>query len=64
MAVVIGNRQAEGRRTPRNRPTDPAHADNAELLAADAMPQHAGRAPAGPGARPHQLLSLGQPPGD
>ena len=47
-AVMIGDRQTEGRRTPCDRPADPTHADNAQLLAADAVAQHAGRAPAGP----------------
>ena len=47
-AVVIVDLQAEGARAPRHRLADPAHADDAEPLAPDAVAEHPGRRPAGP----------------
>ncbi|MGY4354883.1 hypothetical protein ACVW0J_001376 [Bradyrhizobium sp. i1.7.7] len=46
--------EAEGAGTARDRLADAAHADDAETLAADAVAEHPGRRPAGPG------LSFGQ----
>jgi hypothetical protein len=52
----------EDLRAPRHRLTDPAHAENAQPLAADA-PAHEGRGrPAGPVALLHDGHALGQTP--
>ena len=53
-AVVIVDLQAEGVRAARHRLADPAHADDAEPFAADAMAEHPGRRPARP------VLALGE----
>src|SRR6185503_7858970 len=48
LAVVIMHLQAEGTRAARDRLPDAAHADDAEPLAPDAVPEHPGRRPAAP----------------
>ena len=58
------DRQAEGAGAHRDSLTDAPHADNSERLAADAVPEHAARAPPVPVARAHQLLALGEAAGD
>ena len=57
---MIDDIEPEAARAMRHRLADPAHADNAQLLAADAVAEHARRTPALPLARPHQLLALGE----
>jgi len=60
--VVIVDREAEAARAPRHRRADPAHAENAQALAGDAVAEHPGRAPAQPLARVGDALALDQPP--
>ena len=45
---MVVDLQAESVGAPRDRLADPAHADDAEPLAADAVAEHPGRAPAAP----------------
>src|SRR5580704_14814274 len=49
-AIVIVDLQSERLGAPRHRLADAAHADDAEAFAPDAVTEHPGRAPAGPGA--------------
>ena len=59
--VVVVHRQAEAPGAARQRPADPAHAQDAEALAPDPVAEHGRRAPALPFARAHQPLALGDP---
>jgi hypothetical protein len=61
-AIVIVDRHAEGARAARHRLADASHADNAETLAGNAVPQHPGRRPAGPLPFGNDARAFHQPP--
>ena len=61
--VVVVDGDPEAARPPRDRAADPAHAEDAEPLARDAMTEHRRRAPARPFPGAGETLAFDQPPG-
>ncbi len=59
---MVVDLQAEGERPLGHRPADPAHADDPELLAAQAPAQHPGGGPAVEAAGAHHPVALGEAP--